>query len=640
MKKLLIFIIVVFTVKSLSYTQGLSDTINLEEVVITGTKVEVARKNVPMTVSVISGKVIEQSDESSILPVISENIPGVFVTERGITGYGVYKGAAGFINIRGLGGSPTTQVLMLIDGHPQFMGMMGHHLPDNYVASDIEKVEIIRGPASILYGSNAMGGVINIITKKQNTDGTKYNGRILYGSYNTQKYMGKAGFKKKGFSVFGSINHDRTDGHRDTSDFKITNGYIKAGYNFNNKWNILADLSMAKFDASDPGPESGKAGVVIDIFRGKTALSVENTYNNFKGALKLYYNFGEHKITDGWHSNDELYGLMFYQGINIFSGNTITLGYDRIIYGGKGSPINTVLRDDDGNIIPGPDGPQFTLAETNNKWVTMSHDAVYSFVQQTLFESLIINAGLRYEINSYYGNEFIPQTGFSYHLSELTSFKGSVSKGYRPPSIRELYFFPPANDELKPEKITNYELSWIQDWFANTLKTEITGFIFKGDNMIVMVPAVSPPPPQYKNTGEFQNLGIEFSGKYSPFSNLDISANYTYINMKEKLLATPEHNLFLSGTYRYKKFIFNLKLQNILNLYNENQDGIVDIIENNYHVLGAKINYRAFPFMDIFFSGDNILNEKYHIHYDYPMPGISFMAGINIRGSIKGDIKM
>ena len=75
------------------------------------------------------------------------------------------SGAAGGISIRGIGGSPNTQMLVLIDGHPQFMGLMGHPLPDAYVASDVERVEVVRGPASILYGTNAMGGVINIITR-------------------------------------------------------------------------------------------------------------------------------------------------------------------------------------------------------------------------------------------------------------------------------------------------------------------------------------------------------------------------------------------------------------------------------------------------------------------------------------------
>ena len=148
------------------FSQGISmDTLEIEEVVITGSKVEVARKNIPLTVSLISREELEQSTESALLPILGEQIPGLFVTERGVTGFGVATGSAGQINIRGLGGNPTTRVLILIDGHPQFMGLMGHHLPDTYITSDAERVEVIRGPGSILYGSNAFGGVINIITK-------------------------------------------------------------------------------------------------------------------------------------------------------------------------------------------------------------------------------------------------------------------------------------------------------------------------------------------------------------------------------------------------------------------------------------------------------------------------------------------
>ncbi|WP_372650716.1 TonB-dependent receptor plug domain-containing protein, partial [Draconibacterium sp.] len=134
-----------------------NDTITINEVVVTGTQVQVNRNNVPMAVSVVTRTQIEESDESALLPILNGRVPGLFVTERGVTGFGVAAGSAGQISIRGIGGSPTTGVLMLIDGHPQFMGIMGHPLPDSYVASDVERVEVIRGPASILYGSNAMG---------------------------------------------------------------------------------------------------------------------------------------------------------------------------------------------------------------------------------------------------------------------------------------------------------------------------------------------------------------------------------------------------------------------------------------------------------------------------------------------------
>src|ERR1035437_5465150 len=182
--------------------QILQDTINVNEVVVTGTTTSINRNNIPMSISVVSRSQIAESNESALLPVLSGRVPGLFVTERGVTGFGVSSGSAGQISIRGIGGNPTTGVLILIDGHPQYMGIMGHPLSDAYIASDAERVEVIRGPGSLLYGSNAMGGVINIITRKQSKEGFTGDIRMMYGSFNTQKYMGSAGYKFNRLSVF------------------------------------------------------------------------------------------------------------------------------------------------------------------------------------------------------------------------------------------------------------------------------------------------------------------------------------------------------------------------------------------------------------------------------------------------------
>ena len=605
-----------------------SDTLEIGEVVVTETKVEVVRKNVPMTVSVVGRETLEQSSESALLPVLSEQVPGLFVTERGVTGFGVSTGAAGQINIRGLGGNPTTQVLILIDGHPQFMGMMGHHLPDAYVTADAERVEVIRGPASILYGSNAFGGAINIITRKQKKDGLTATARIQYGSFNTQKYLAAAGFRKNRFTIFTSVNHDRTEGHRDSSDFHITNGYIKSTYSFNQFMQVTADFNMAKYETGDPGPESGIPGERIDILRGKTALSLENKYEHLEGALKLYYNFGDHDITDGWHSNDEMFGLMLYQGLKLFAGNILTAGYDFMQYGGKGSPVTTVIRDKEGNVIM---PPQFVLSDASNKWMGMNDHAFYAFVQQNLFSSLILNGGLRYEINATYGNEWIPQAGLVWNITAGTAIKSSLSKGYRPPSIRELYLFPPANEKLLPERMTSFEAGWSQHWIRGKMKTELTGFAMKGQNLIVMVPSAPPPPPLYKNTGNFSNRGIECALQYDPISILRLQTNYTLIDMKTPLPGTPEHNLFLSGTCSYKKFTFMIKLQNIFNLYNDTGEGTVEVIEVAYSILGSRIGYRANRFLDVYLYGNNLFNQKYQINKGYPMPGVTLFAGVNLK---------
>jgi murein DD-endopeptidase MepM/ murein hydrolase activator NlpD len=139
----------------------------IDEVVVTGTRNETDVRHLPMTISVVGRQQIEKRYEPSLLPLLTEQVPGLFTTSRGIMGYGVSTGAAGGMSLRGIGGSPTAGLLVLIDGHPQYMGLMGHPIADAYQSMMAEKVEVLRGPASVLYGSNAMSGVINMITKKQ-----------------------------------------------------------------------------------------------------------------------------------------------------------------------------------------------------------------------------------------------------------------------------------------------------------------------------------------------------------------------------------------------------------------------------------------------------------------------------------------
>jgi outer membrane receptor for ferrienterochelin and colicin len=393
-------------------------TIKLDEVVIIGTKTAVNRNNIPLTVSVVSKEKIENSSESALLPVLTEQVPGLFVTERGITGFGISTGSAGQISLRGIGGSPNTQVLILLDGNPQFMGIMGHPLPDAYIASDVEKVEVIRGPASTLYGTNAMGGVINIITKEQKEDGFKANARLMYGSFNTQKYMVNGGFKKKGLSVFASFNHDQTDGHRDSSEFRINNGYLRIGYDINKNFKINGDLSLANFDGTDPGQEDYKAGNTYDITRGMGAVTLDNRFNKTSGSLRFFYNFGEHNISDGFHSIDKNFGIIFYQSFNFFKGNTITIGTDYKKYGGIAENVKAM------------NGNGMVFGDT-----TVWEMAGYAYIQQELFTKLLLNAGFRLEHNSVFGNEPVPTGGLAYHPTSSTTLKASVSKGFRSQTI-------------------------------------------------------------------------------------------------------------------------------------------------------------------------------------------------------------
>ena len=127
----------------------------LDEVVVTGTRNATDIRHLPMTISIVNRAQLENRYQPSVLPALTEQVPGLFVTSRGVMGYGVSTGAAGGISLRGMSGS--AQMLVLIDGHPQYMGLFGHPISDAYQTMLAERVEVLRGPASVLYGSNAMG---------------------------------------------------------------------------------------------------------------------------------------------------------------------------------------------------------------------------------------------------------------------------------------------------------------------------------------------------------------------------------------------------------------------------------------------------------------------------------------------------
>ena len=238
------------TAQELQYdTLQTQQTHRIGEVVVTGTRNETDVRHLSQTVSVVNRTQIENAMQPSLLPVLTEQIPGLFVTSRGIMGYGVSGGAAGNISLRGLSGG-TARLMVMIDGHPQYAGIFGHPISDAYQSFMAERVEVLRGPASVLYGSNAMGGVINIVTRKMQEDGINTNVHIGYGSYNALETEITNRIRKGRFSSIVSGSYNRTDGHRTDMDFEQYSGYAKLGYEVTDNWNVRGDVNLTHFNAS------------------------------------------------------------------------------------------------------------------------------------------------------------------------------------------------------------------------------------------------------------------------------------------------------------------------------------------------------------------------------------------------------
>ena len=611
-----------------------SQSKSLQEVVITGTRSETDVRHLSQTVNVIDRQTIEETHRTSLLPLLTEQVPGLFITQRGYAGYGVSGGAAGNISMRGMSGS-SARMLILIDGHPNYAGIYGHPIADSYQSLMTERVEVLRGPASLLYGSDAMAGVINIVTKKPQ-DGTHARVHAGYGSFNTAETEFTVNIRQDKFSAVASGSYNRTDGHRDNMNFEQYGAYAKLAYDISDNWNASANVDLTRFKASQPGSESSPLiDADQDITRGTTALFIENNYKNTSGAVSFFYSWGNHWINDGYQkpdstkqyssqndtvpklfrfiSYDEMLGASAWQSVSLIEGNRITVGLDYYRYGGKAN--NHFV-----------DGPQ---AGTDALQVDASEDEIagYIEVRQMIGSRLTLNAGVRADHHSKAGTEIVPQAGAALHLPANTEIKLSVGKGFRYPIIREMYMYKPANPDLKAESLWNYELAFSQTLMSGKLNYGINLFHMDAENIILTAPNPAGTPPMLnQNSGELKNTGVEVQASYLISKAFAMNCNYSYLKMETPIVGAPEHKAYLGGSYTNNGLHISTGLQYINGLYS----AVGPDKKEDFLLWNARASYQLTDMIQLWVNGDNLLNTKYQINAGYPMPGIAFMGGINL----------
>lgn len=597
----------------------------INEVVVTGTRSETDVRHLPMTVSVVGRPQLEASQQTSVLPVLNSQVPGFFSTSRGVMGYGVATGASGQMSLRGIGGPaqaglPTTGLLVLIDGHPQYMGLMGHPIADAYQTMMAERVEVLRGPASVLYGSNAMGGVINIVTRKMQEDGIRTNINIGAGSYGSVQTEATNRIRKGRFSSTVTASYNRTDGHRADMAFEQYGGYAKLGYDFTDNWKVWSDVNVTRFNATNPGSVM-KPYIDNDqrITRGMTSFALENHYEKTSGALSFFYNWGDHWINDGYqpggeplqyrfNSNDQMLGVSWYQSVQLFQGNRLTVGADYFHFGGEA--WNQFF-----------DGHRETSA---NK--SLNEVAGYVDFRQDIAAWLTLDAGARVDYHSQTGTEFIPQVGLAFHLPENAEIKAMASKGFRNPTIREMYMFPPQNPDLKPEKLWNYELSFSQRLMDNRLSYGLNVFYINGENLIIRLPNPNGSGMLNQNSGEIENWGAEANVGYQFNPVWSVMANYSWLHMENPVLASPEHKLYGGVNFRKGRWSASTGIQYVKGLYTD----LDAATKENFVLWDMQGSFKATNYLSFYVRGENLLAQRYEINAGYPMPKATFMGGVNI----------
>lgn len=597
------------------------DSVNLGEAVVTGTRELSDVRHLPQTVTVVGRNTLTMAHRTNVLPTLTEQVPGLLSTGRGMMGYGVSTGGSGGMMLRGIS-SAGGQLMVLIDGHPQYNGIYGHSIADAYQTMMVERVEVLRGPASLLYGSNAMGGVVNIVTRTPLSEGGKAHIDLGAGSWGT--FQGEVGYElyKKRLRLTVSGQYGRSDNHRPHMGFEQYGGFAKLRYDLRPHWSAFADADVTHFAASYPGTITSPMLEADQwITRGSVAIGVENRYRRTSGRLSVYDNFGRHKINDGYNaltgspqtrlfrSRDALTGVSWYQSARLWQGSRLTVGADyQNIYG---HAYYTDRRT--GEVLA-----------TQNKQSGRHHShevAAYAELRQDLSSLFTVEAGLRYDHHSVTGGEWIPQAGLVVRPTAHGTLRLMASKGFRNPTMREMYLYPPSNTDLRPERMWNYELSWRHTLMGGRLQYGVNVFRLHADNIIQTINR------QNVNTGTLTNTGAELDVQWRISEHWGVESNHSLLHMRHPVVSAPKYKGYLGATTRYGRFSARMGLTQVCGLYTAiGTDGQTE----NFTLLNATLGYAVCRPVRLWVSGENLLAQRYEYVAGMPMPRATVMAGVSV----------
>jgi outer membrane cobalamin receptor len=601
---------------------------DMEEIVVTATRYKQKVANVTSAVSVIDAKEIEASNAVYVMDVI-KTLPGVYVRRDAV--YGRQS-----IEIRGLGMNGQ-QIQTLIDGRPEKMALFGCTVTQTLPLSNVERIEVIRGPESVLYGTDALGGVVNIITKKLITPGFETNMLLDYGTYNSFHSLIQHGGNTGLFDYFITADYKSSDGHRTNAGYFGKDFSAKTGYRFSNSWR--AELSAKYFSdrAQDPGPAD--APYIHQDKRDYTRYSwdfdVTGNWRKGEFLMNYYQNAGDHQFTmpsvpDYWHSKDNSYGFTLKGSYQIFElhriKNTLSMGYDyRYEWAKTLEPWNSWARQN----MPA----KFMNIGTFNR---NNHD-LYAFNELT-YRKIINTLGVRIHHDKNYSQVLLPQAGILYQITPNSSIRAKIGKGFRQPKFSELYLFPAHNELLYPEENWSYELG-LYYRILKTAALTFNPFYMDIKKSIVTIPNDTPPPMQRNINAEgYYIKGVECGLDINPAKELTLTLYMTYMDIEDpegtghiNRKGKPEFKYDAIINYSYHRLSMTLTAQYIAGLYDSNlfSNAQIEKVED-FFVAHLKVNYRINTLLKAFIGIENLFDKAYVQFPGYPMPGFSLFTGIKI----------
>ncbi|MFO1486676.1 MAG: TonB-dependent receptor [Verrucomicrobiaceae bacterium] len=594
----------------------------LPERVITATKTETERWRTASSVTVIDRKKIDEQ-QLKMVPDALRQVPGLVIADRGT------PGSTNGIFLRG---TNSDQTLVVIDGRPVPANLAGLYNIETMTLDNVERIEVLRGPAASLYGGKTLGGVINIITR---------SGRGLEKPQTTLSWEGGSyGWSREGLGTRGSagiydwsleLSRTDTQGYRINSQMQLNNAAAKFGAQLANTLRFDLDLRYYNADVGDPFNATGFGAndpdnhVLTEFWSISPRLVWETTdrwtqtltyqFGNFRQAA-TGYNFGggNNRITSRSH---------FWEYQSVFKATdwwTITagawlqdLGYSRY------------NNDAPGLFNPGGNSYDVDQAETN--W------AVFLQSQAEILPGWNVLGGIRHDEYSDFGDATTWRAGTSWRMPwTQTVLHANYGTAFAPasPQNREAALFgnPAFNN---PERSKGFEFGIEQPFANNKATVSLTYFRNNIRNLIVFDPNLF----LLQQINQARTQGLEAAFNWQPCDSFGFSAQYTYLDADDltagtRLVRRPRHTI--SGDVWVKPVPkFRIGLGALYIIDREDGFGAAQRDVEDYLRLRLTASYNVCDHLDIFARVENLLGERYSEVLGFPAMRTGAYAGFRLR---------
>ncbi|MBP7126681.1 TonB-dependent receptor [Myxococcota bacterium] len=563
---------------------------------------------------VVPGETLRASPKPNLLETLAQESASIHVTRRGVGPAGVASGAAGGLTVRGLGGSPNTQVLVVEDGVPDVQGIFGHPLPDAYVPDLIDEAVVVEGGDSVLYGSNAMGAAIVLRSRWLPEDGWEVQTDASYGSYTTLGGTVTALGRKDGWEGAFALHGMRTDGHRDGAGGSVLVIQSAGRYRPAQAWSLTLRNKAVHVTGGDPGTvQHPFTDHTFDVWRDNLSATLEYQRPGIRVTLLPYATLGRHRLYDGFQSVDWTVGLRGEACWRPHRRWEVLLGLE--------------ARDVDGTV-------EDRIRGTSRDVRAMVDVAAYQQVAWRPVEGLSLVAGSRELYSLKDGFLWLGKAGVRWNFWRGMYLRTRVTRNYRQPTVRELYLpYPVANPDLRPETSLNWDATLGFEDFRH-LEVSVTAYRSQARDLIRYFG--SWPAAEVVNIDSIAVWGLEGRVRVRDLGPFGATVAGAWQRVGRYTRQNPEASIDFAcslgrqwGAHRLEGEVSGEWVHGLY-MANYRRDRIADPffldLAVRYRYQDAGKDWTLEPWLVV----RNLMNRKYEYLRGYEMPGAHVLAGLKV----------